>query len=144
MNSTKNNKFILYSIILGFLGFLVATYLTILHYKHIIPSCSISGGCERVLTSQFANIGPIPISLLGSLFYLTVIVLCILILTNYKKLFIDLFYAASAVGFLFSVVLILIQALILHAFCQYCLTSETVSTGILILAYFDYRGRKTS
>jgi uncharacterized membrane protein len=144
MNLTKNNKFILYSFILGFLGFLVATYLTILHYKHIIPSCSISGGCEQVLTSQFASIGPIPISLLGSLFYLTVIVLCILILTSYKKLFIDLFYAASAIGFLVSVVLILIQALILHAFCQYCLTSETVSTGILILAYLDYRERKTN
>jgi uncharacterized membrane protein len=140
----KKNKQILYSLILGFLGFVVATYLTILHYKNIIPPCSITGNCEKVLTSQFATIGPIPLALLGSLFYLAIIILCILLLTNYKKVFLDLFYLASATGFLVSVILILIQMYILHAFCQYCLLSEAISTGIIILCYLDYRERKKS
>jgi len=136
------NKNIIYSLILGFLGFFVATYLTILHYKNIIPPCGVTGGCEKVLTSQFSTIGPIPLALLGSLFYLAVIILCILILTNYKKILVDLFYGMAAIGFLVSIVLILIQAYILHAFCQYCLTSEAISTGIIILAYLDFRERK--
>jgi uncharacterized membrane protein len=141
MNLQKN-KLILYSLILGFLGFLVATYLTILHFRHIIPTCSVTGNCEAVLTSRFATIGPIPLALLGSLFYLAVMVICILILTNYRKIFVDFFHMVAAVGFMVSVVLLLIQAYILHAFCQYCLLSEAISTGIIILAYLDFRQRK--
>jgi uncharacterized membrane protein len=137
----KDNKLILYSLILSFLGFLVATYLTILHVKNIIPPCSVTGNCEKVLTSQFATIGPIPLALLGSLFYLAIIILCVLLLTSYKKLFLDLFYISAAVGFLVSIILILIQAYILHAFCQYCLTSEAISTGIVVLAFLDFRQR---
>lgn len=153
MNSTKNKHqrnpekflkdiYILYSLVLGFLGFLVVTYLTVLHFKHIIPSCTVTGNCEKVLTSQFASIGPVPLALLGSLFYFAVIILCILIITDYKKVFVDLFYVVSAIGFLVSMVLIYIQAFILHAFCQYCLTSEVISTGIIILAYLDFSQRK--
>ena len=136
------NKHILYSLILSFMGFLLATYLTIMHFRHIIPPCSATGSCEQVLTSKFATIGPVPLALLGSLFYLCLMILCILILTNYRKLFVNFFYEVAAVGFLVSMILILIQAYVLHAFCQYCLTSEAISTGIMILAYLDFRERK--
>lgn len=141
MNLIKN-KFIVYSLILGFLGFVVATYLTILHFKNVLPPCHLTSNCEKVLTSQFASIGPIPLALLGSLFYLAVIFLCVLILTNYKKVFLDAFYAVSTVGFAVSLILIFIQAYIIHAFCQYCLTSEAISTGIVILAYLKFRADK--
>jgi uncharacterized membrane protein len=141
MNLTKN-KLIIYSLILGFLGFIVATYLTILHFKNALPPCHLTSNCEKVLTSQFASIGPVPLALLGSLFYLAIIVLCILILTNYKKVFLDLFYVAAAIGFGVSIILLLVQAYILHAFCQYCLTSEVISTGIVLLAYMKYKEDK--
>lgn len=139
----KNGRFAVYSLILGFFGFLLATYLTILHYKNIIPPCSISGGCEKVLTSQYASVGPVPVALLGSIFYLAVMILCALILTNYTKLWAELFYGVASIGFLVSVFLILVQAYLIHAFCQYCLTSEAISTGIVLLAYLDFRERKT-
>jgi uncharacterized membrane protein len=136
------DKLILYSLILGFLGFVVATYLTILHYKNVLPPCSLTSNCEKVLTSQFATIGPIPLSLLGSLFYLTIIFLCILILTKYKKVFLKSFYLCVISGFIVSLILVGIQAFILHAFCQYCLTSEAISTGLLILAYLYFKAGK--
>lgn len=142
MNSTKNNKLILYSLILGFLGFVVATYLTILHYKNVLPPCSVTGNCEKVLTSAFASIGPIPLALLGSLFYLSLIVLCILILTNYKKVFLNAFYLWVIIGFIVSIILVAIQAFILHAYCQYCLTSEAISGGLVILAFLRFRQDK--
>lgn len=139
MNLQKLDKFILYSLILGFLGFLDATYLTILHYKNAIPPCTVSSGCETVLTSKYSMLGPLPVSLLGSLFYIAVIFLCLLILTNYKKIFIQVFYLISSAGFLVSLGLIYIQAELLHAFCQYCLLSEIISTGIVILSFLKYR-----
>ena len=141
MNLIKN-KLIVYSLILSFLGFIVATYLSVIHFKNAIPPCHITSNCEKVLTSEFASIGPIPLALFGSFLYLSLIILCILILTHYKKIFLDLFYVASVVGFGVSIILLLIQAYIINAFCQYCLTSEAISTGIVILAFMKYRQDK--
>lgn len=135
------DKFILYSLILGFLGFLDATYLTILHYKNVIPPCTI-GSCETVMTSKYSMIGAVPLALLGSLFYLGVIVLCLLIITNYRRIFLNAFYLLVTIGFLISVVLLYIQANLLYAYCQYCLLSEAISTGLVILAFLKFREDK--
>lgn len=139
MNSTKNNKFIFYSLILGFLGFLDSTYLTVLHYKNIIPPCSILHGCEKVLNSSFSTIGPIPLALFGAFFYLLVITVCLVIITENKKELIQVFYLFVGIGFVVSVSLFLIQALIIKAFCQFCVLSEVISTGLLILAFLKFR-----
>lgn len=132
------NKLIVYSLIVAFLGFLDATYLTITHYKNAIPPCTVSG-CEVVLTSKYSVILGIPLALLGSLFYLSVIVLCLLILTNFKKLWLQLFYLAAGTGLFVSLVLTGLQAFDLKAFCQYCLLSAVTSTGIAILAFLHYK-----
>ena len=138
----KQNKLILYSIILGFLGFLDATYLTILHYKNIIPPCNITNGCETVLASKYAMIGPISVALLGSLFYLSILVTCILVLTNYKKLFLDTYYLLVGIGFIVSIILLLVQEFLLKAFCQYCILSEIISSGLILLAFLKFREDK--
>jgi uncharacterized membrane protein len=137
----KNNKLILYSLIVAFFGFLDAAYLTITHYKNIIPPCSLRG-CEEVLTSAYSMIGPIPLALLGTIFYLTVIVVCLLILIEGMNQLLKFFYLAIASGFVFSVYLFLIQLLIIKAFCQYCLLSGAISTGLLILSLLKLRQDK--
>ncbi len=138
----KGGKFIFYSLILGFLGFIVATYLTILHYQNALPPCSLTSNCELVLTSKYASIFGIPVALLGSLFYLEIIILCLLIITNYKRIFLNAFYLFVIVGFIVSLILIYIQGYFIGAFCQYCLTSEAISTGLLILAYLKFKEDK--
>ncbi|MEK7551749.1 MAG: vitamin K epoxide reductase family protein [Patescibacteria group bacterium] len=140
MNLTKNKLFI-YSAILAFLGFLDAAYLTIVHYKQIIPPCTV-GSCETVLTSEYASFFGIPIALFGSLFYLSVIIISLLIVTNNKKEFVKLFYLLVSVGFGFSLFLMYVQGVILNSFCQYCLLSFTTSTGIFILALLQIRNSK--
>lgn len=142
MNLTKNKLFF-YSAILAFLGFLDATYLTIVRYKQIIPPCTV-GSCQTVLNSEFATILGIPTALFGSLFYLSVIFLSALILTNYKKMFVNLFYVLAASGFGVSLFLLYVQAFVLHSFCQYCLFSASTSTGIFILATLQIRKDKNS
>lgn len=142
MNLIKRDKLIFYSLIIAFLGFLDATYLTIIHFRNIIPPCTITSGCEVVLTSKYSVIAGIPVSLLGSLFYLGVMVLCLMLITNYKKVFLNLFYLAAVVGIMVSLILIYIQGFLLHAFCQYCLLSEVVSAGLLILAGLKFKKDK--
>jgi uncharacterized membrane protein len=136
------DKLILYSLILAFFGFLDAAYLTISHYKNVIPPCSVNFGCEKVLTSSFSMIGPIPLALMGVIFYLMVIILCLLILIEGIKRLMKFYHFTIVMGFLFSVVLFLIQALIIKSFCQYCLLSEVISTGLLILSLLKIREDK--
>ena len=138
----KGGKFILYSIIVAFLGFLDAAYLTILHYQETIPPCTV-GSCEAVLTSQFSTILGIPLALFGSGFYLSIIILCLLLLTSFKKVFLISYYTLAVWGFVFSLFLLGVQALVLNAFCQYCLISVATSTGIFILAVLNFwKGKK--
>jgi uncharacterized membrane protein len=145
MQHLIKNKLILYSAILAFFGFLDAAYLTISHYKNIIPPCSIQFGCEKVLNSAYSMVGPIPVALLGVVFYLTVIIVSLLILIEGMKQLLKFFHFVAAVGFLVSVVLFFIQYYIIHSFCQYCLLSEVISVGIFILSLLKVRGdRKTS
>jgi uncharacterized membrane protein len=144
MQRLINNKLILYSAVLGFFGFLDSLYLTILHYKNIIPPCSVHFGCEKVLASAYSTVGPVPLALLGVLFYLTVIIVCLLILIEGRKQLLQFFHFTVLVGFLFSVVLFLIQFGILKSFCQYCLLSEVISTGLLFLSLLKIKQDKKS
>ncbi len=116
----------IFLLILSIAGFFDASYLTILHYKNIIPPCTIAKGCETVLTSQFSTILGIPISLIGSVFFLILIILLLLGFFRYFKILILL-------GVLISVNLFFIQAFILHAFCQYCLLSEVIILSIFVI-----------
>lgn len=142
MNLIKHNKFIFYSLILGFLGFFDSFYLTIIHYKNIIPPCSVLHGCEKVLNSAFSTIGPIPLALFGLIFYILVIVTSLMIILENKKQLLKFFYLLVGIGFLVSLILFLIQALIIGAFCQFCVLSEIISLGLIILAYLEFRKKK--
>lgn len=124
-------------LILSLAGFFDSSYLTILHYKNIIPPCALARGCETVLTSQFSTILGIPIALLGSLFFITLIF--ILLLENQKNEFFKYFKLLTLAGVAASIFLFSIQAFILHAFCQYCLLSEIIILAIFISSFFFTR-----
>ena len=151
MNSIKNNFPVgrqqylkIAIIILGFLGFLDASYLTILHYKNAIPPCTVSNGCEIVLTSSYSTILGIPIALPGAGFFLAVIALSLLLLTSPIKLFKNLLILTAVSGTIVSVILIYIQFAILKAYCQYCLASEAISFLILFTAILIWKDIKAS
>lgn len=62
-NQFKKYKWLVLGfLILGFLGFLDATYLTVKHYLGTPINCSIFEGCEKVTTSQYATVGGVPVS----------------------------------------------------------------------------------
>ncbi len=135
------NKLIIYSAVLAFFGFIDSLYLTISHYKNITPPCSIQG-CDAVLTSAYAAIGPIPVALLGVIFYVAVVIICLMIIIEGKKALLKLFYFTVLIGFFFSVVFFLIQFSILKSFCQYCILSEVISLGLLALSLLKFREDK--
>jgi len=128
------NKHLIPALVLSFLGFIDASYLTIVHYRDLLPSCSVLKGCDIVTTSAFSTVGGIPIALFGALFYLALSFFAILIITHPHKKWVELFTFFAYIGFLISLFLFLIQIVILKAVCQFCISSEIISFLIYILS----------
>lgn len=128
---------------LGVLGFLDAIYLTILHYKNAIPPCALSG-CETVLTSSYATIAGVPISLLGALYYLAVVFFIGLLLSftlsqRYIWRISTLLVVFTGLGLLIGLGLVYIQAFVLHSLCQYCLASEVIDFLLFDCSWWLWR-----
>src|SRR5213079_1159396 len=111
----------------GLLGLADGIYLTIEHVTGRTAQCIASSGCQDVLSSKYAAVGPIPLASLGALAYFTAFSLALLTAFGYancRALF------ALLVAFMFATTLWLLylQAFVLHAFCDYCLFSAGVTT----------------
>lgn len=122
-------------LILSFLGFLDASFLTVKHYLGLRIGCSLFNinGCDVVTKSPYAAVGPIPIALLGALYYVFIFVLTILY-WDLKKEKIILFIARfSIVGFVISLLLVFLQIFVIKAICLYCVGSAITSTLIFLL-----------
>ncbi len=119
-------------IIVAFLGFLDATYLTVQHYLHTVPPCSATQGCERVLTSTYATVAGIPIALGGVIFYLAVFVLALWMMMNGLRKAILLLFGLTVIGLVTSAVLVYLQLGVLKAICLYCMGSA-ISTILLFV-----------
>lgn len=122
----------------GFLGFIDSSYLSVLHYKNIIPPCSVLGECETVLTSRYAVIGGVPVSLFGIVYYLALTVLSVLYFDTKRSKFMIVAMGMSVLGFVFTLWLFFLQVFVIKAFCEYCLFSAVITTtlfaGSLIFA----------
>ena len=123
-------------LIVATVGFLDAAYLTIEHYRGGVVPCSITSGCEQVLTSPYATIFGVPIALIGAIYYLSILLASISFLEGGSMVGVRYIVSIGAVGFLISLWLMYIQAFILHYFCQYCLLSFAITTTLFILSCF--------
>jgi len=122
------------AILLSVVGFADSFYLTLQHYQNKIPPCSV-GSCETVLTSGYATIGPIPISLIGLGYYLVILLCLLALMTTGHQRWLKFFRIIVTLGFLVTLGLIGIQFFILHAICIYCM----VSAGTTILLFIVSR-----
>lgn len=132
---TKPKRWILVVMaIIAFLGLMDASYLTAKHYMGEVPSCTILHGCEQVTTSAYATIGPIPVALLGAIFYLTMLALVVAQFLVEHRLMTWSIKILGVMGFLVSIVLVSIMVFVIRALCIYCLGSALSSTLLFIFS----------
>ena len=134
--------FAFFLIVISFIGFLDATYITLKHYLGVPITCSILNGCEKVTTSVYSTVFNIPVALIGSVYYLIIFALIILYLDTKKE---TIFYTASkitALGFIASIWFTYLQIFVLKAFCFYCLVSSGTSTILFILGIIALKLKK--
>ncbi|HEV7699613.1 MAG TPA: vitamin K epoxide reductase family protein [Pyrinomonadaceae bacterium] len=114
-------------------GLIDAIYLTYHHYTAEPVPCSITGGCEMVLTSDYATIANIPIALFGAIAYADALLFAVLTATGRWRAW-WLFGIQTTLMAAASAYLIYLQASVIHAFCQFCLLSA--GTSIILFLIF--------
>lgn len=118
--------------LISLIGLADAIYLTVEHLAGRAVQCTITSGCEQVLTSAYATIGGVPLAALGAIAYFTVFSLSILAAfgTSWAG---RLVFFAVALMLAVSVYLFILQAFVLHAFCQFCLLSGAATLLLAII-----------
>ena len=118
--------------VVGLIGLTDSVYLTVHHYNATAVPCGITGGCEQVLTSGYAEIAGIPLGVFGGIAYFTAFALAFLSAYGNAVTW-KLFGALATVMAGFSCWLIFVQWYYINAFCQYCLLSALTSFTLFIL-----------
>ena len=116
----------------GVIGLADAIYLTVHHYTATAVPCGLTGGCETVLTSAYAEIFGLPLGVYGAAAYFTAFALAFLAAYG-NDLAWKLFGGPATSMVLFSAWLIFVQAYYINAWCQFCLLSALTSTTLFIL-----------
>ena len=114
-------------------GLADAGYLTSKHYSGGVVPCNLVSGCETVLNSAWAEFYGIPTALFGVIAYFFAFSLAFLVFSGRSRLW-GLFGVVVTGMFLFSLWLLYLQAVVIGAFCQYCLVSA-VTSSILFLIF---------
>lgn len=129
-------------------GLLIAYFLYLYHESYLIGVCEPNQlfDCGQVSgpNSPWASIGPVPIALIGLVGYVFIFATTWLqdwihFVDDYMP---ELLLALTGIAFLFTLGLTLLEALVIHAFCQYCIYSAVIVLVMFILAISYLRARK--
>jgi uncharacterized membrane protein len=121
--------------ILALLGLLVSLYM--LAYALEITgtvACGL-GDCEKVQSSPYSWVGPFPVSGFGVLGYLALMVMSFwgLKSSSQGSSLVPLFLLGGGIlGLAFSAYLTYLEAFVIHAWCQWCVSSAI----LMVLAFF--------
>jgi uncharacterized membrane protein len=121
------------SLTLAIAGVAVATYLTVIHYRDDLLVCGV-GNCQTVQNSRYAEIGGVPISILGLGMYLGVLSLG---LARWRRPAVGetatlAAFALVLAGALYAGYLTYVEIAVINAICQWCVVSALLTLGILV------------
>ncbi len=128
--------FIVVFVVIGFIGFLDATYLTAEHYLGFGLNCSIINGCEEVTTSPYSVVMGFPVALYGAMYYLLLFLLGVMYLDSGKDIVLYFAMLFTPLGFFASLWFLYLQVFVIKALCLYCLVSAGTSTTLFALGIY--------
>ncbi|MCE7961875.1 MAG: hypothetical protein DYH05_05165 [Acidobacteria bacterium ACB1] len=120
------------AIIVAIAGLFDSVYLTIHHYTAEPVPCSITEGCEMVLTSAYAEVAGLPLAIFGAAAYLFALTFASMALFGRGGMWL-LYGLLATMMALFSGWLIYVQAALIGAFCQFCLLSALSSSLLFVI-----------
>lgn len=122
---------------LALAGLAVSIYLTIAHYTNPeLLVCSDTGtvNCEAVTTSAQSTFLGIPVALLGLVWFVAMVVLCLPIAWNAASRNVHLLRLAAAIGGIgFVLWLVYAELVIIGAICLWCTVAHVLAFGLFIV-----------
>lgn len=119
----------------AYLGFVISLYLTFVHYRGYVSPCYVVHGCEQVQTSKYSVVLGIPVALLGTIFFGLMVYLGIGLLTGSRAALVRAHKVLAFLGALAVIPLFLLQAIVLRAFCTYCVATEIVMLSMWAVSF---------
>ena len=92
-------------------------------------------GCETVQTSEYSVILGVPVALAGAVFFGLLFYLTVGLLRSSAPTLVLVFKVLAFLGALAIIPLFLLQAIVLKAFCSYCLATEVLMLAIWVLSF---------
>ncbi len=119
--------------LLALAGIVTSTLALRIHYSTDAPPCSINEhwDCGVVNHSRFAELGGFPVAGIGVIGYTGLLLLLVFDGRGSRRLVL----LAAMVGLAFALYLTSIEANVLHTWCLYCVTSQTVIALITLFAF---------
>ncbi len=120
--------------ILAVLGLGVSGYLTYTHLFGVPIYCGGTSSCGLVNSSRYAFLGPIPVSLLGLIGYLAILVLNFIPTDADRQWPAQLIFGVALIGVMFQLYLTYVELFVLYAICYWCVASQILILLIFILS----------
>ena len=111
---------------LALVGLAISAYLTWVHYAGIEPVCSGISDCERVQSSDYAELVGIPVAVIGVVGYAAVLASL--------RMRVEATALLAYLGLAFSAYLTWAEVFRIEAICQWCVASAIVTLAIAVLA----------
>ena len=126
---------------LGLAGMAISGYLTYVHYSSSNLICLFGARCDVVLTSSYAQMWGLPLSLFGLAMYFLITVLGLMMLragSTWEHLIALETYALALAGVVFTGYLYYLEVFVLRSFCSWCIISSVVLVSILVLSIINF------
>lgn len=120
---------------LALVGLAEAIYLTVMNLTGETALCGESADCFKVLGSSYARIGKIPVAGFGALAYFAAFSCAVYSAFGYVRAR-TLFVVVVGAMFAATLWFLYVQAMLLHAFCRFCLFSAAmifILTAVAVL-----------
>ena len=123
--------------VLSLIGFFVAAYLLLWKLGLFGELACSTGGCETVQTSEYSNFWGMPVALYGAAGFVSMFVVG---LVGLQPRWLErreptiLLIGLSGMGVAFSAYLTYLEASVIHAWCQWCITSAIIVTSVFVIS----------
>lgn len=123
--------------VLSLIGLLIAGYLTLYKLGYLGVIQCTTGGCETVQASAYSVFLGLPVAAWGIGAYAVLLALALLGLQpgwEADRRVALVIFGVSAAGVAFSAWLTYLEAMVIHAWCQWCVVSAVLITIIFLLS----------
>lgn len=134
MKKLSFNKGLKIMLVLSIMGALLSSYLWYVHIYNASPICP-TGGCNEVLTSEYAYFLGVPVALWGLLYYITIF-LNVMFLKKLKTSLFNLSLTSLLwIGMMYTLYLRYLEFFKLGSICVWCWGSVVIVVGLILVKW---------